>query len=273
MRVGFVGLGSMGAPMARRLADSGSLDVVVWARRPESLEPFQSGPARIAGSLAELAEGLDVLCTCVFDAAGTREILFGPGGAAHSLPRGSVIMCHSTVAPNEIVDIATEAASYGLRVLDAPVSGGAPKVEAGELVVMIGGEQATLEDVQPLLQVLTNTVVYLGAVGSAQQAKLLNNTLLSAHMALAHDVFSLADELGVDRAGLGEILRNGSGRSYGAEMYSRVGSLEPLAHTTGPTLSKDVQLLSDLVRGRKAGSLLLPPATELMAEFKRISNT
>jgi 3-hydroxyisobutyrate dehydrogenase-like beta-hydroxyacid dehydrogenase len=77
----------------------------VWARRREALEPFQSGIAEIAASLSELGRELDVLATCVFDADGTREILFGPVGAAHAMPRGSIVMCHSTVPPQDIADI------------------------------------------------------------------------------------------------------------------------------------------------------------------------
>jgi 3-hydroxyisobutyrate dehydrogenase len=271
MRVGFIGLGSMGAPMAQRIIQSGDFDTVVWARREAALEPFRSGAATIATSVAELAEGLDVLCTCVFDAAGTREILFGPGGAAPLMAKGGIVICHSTVAPQEVADIATEAEKYGLRVLDAPVSGGSPKAEAGELVVMVGGDQATYDDALPVLQTFSNQIVFLGAVGAGQQAKLLNNTMLSAHIALANDAFAVADELGLDRAGLAQILRNGSGRSYGVEMFAGAGSLDILAQTqAGPTLTKDVRLLSALIADCQAGSVLLAPAQTMVAEMSRI---
>ncbi|MGX7677961.1 NAD(P)-dependent oxidoreductase [Jatrophihabitans sp. DSM 45814] len=274
MRVGFVGLGSQGSPIAERIANSGQFDTVVWARREEPLEPFRAGPARIAGSLAELGDGLDVLATCVFDAEGTREILFGPGGAAHSMPRGATVICHSTVAPQEIADIGAEAGKYGLRVLDAPVSGGAPKAAAGELIVMIGGDRQTYEQALPVLETYSNQIVYLGGLGAGQQAKLLNNTMLAAHVAIAHDVFALADELGMDRAALGQILRNGSGRSFGVEVYAGSGSLEAMINSPiRPTLTKDVNLLTQLLKGAKAGSVLLTPAHTFVQELDAIDAT
>jgi 3-hydroxyisobutyrate dehydrogenase len=261
MKVGFIGLGNQGSPIAGRIAHSGQFDTVVWARRAEALEPFRDGSARIAASVAELADGLDVLVTCVFDAAGTREILFGPGGAATVLAQGTVVVCHSTLAPQEIADIAAEAEKYGLRVLDAPVSGGPFKAAAGEMIVMVGGDQATYEYVLPVLNTYANQIVYLGGIGAGQQAKLLNNTMLAAHIGIANDVFQVARELGLDAKGLGEILRNGSGRSYGVEVFIGSGSLEPMVNSTiRLTLSKDVELLSRTIKELAAGDTLLGPA-------------
>jgi 3-hydroxyisobutyrate dehydrogenase len=266
MKVGFVGLGNQGSPIAERIANSGQFDTAVWARREAALEPFRAGGTRIAGSVSELAEGLDVLVTCVFDAEGTREILFGPGGAAHSLPEGAIVICHSTVAPQEIADIGIEAAKFGLRVLDAPVSGGAPKAAAGELVVMVGGDQAVYEEALVVIQTYSNQVVFLGGLGAGQQAKLLNNTMLAAHIAIAHDVFAVAAELGLDRAGLGQILHNGSGRSFGTDVYIGSGSLEAMVGTQiQPTLTKDVRLLARVLDGSGTGSVLLAPAQNFIA--------
>jgi 3-hydroxyisobutyrate dehydrogenase len=274
MRVGFIGLGSQGSPIAERIARSGQFETVVWARRREALAPFRGGVAEIAASISELGQGLDVLATCVFDAEGTREILFGPGGAAHTMPRGSVVMCHSTVAPQEIADISAEAGQYGLRVLDAPVSGGAPKAAAGELVVMAGGDKSAYEDALPVIRTFSSLVVYLGAAGAGQKAKLLNNTMLAAHIAIASDVFAIADELGLDRSGLGDILRSGSGRSYGVEIFIGSGSLEPFTHSPArPTLTKDVGLLSRVIDGLPVGSVLMPPARTFVAELDRIAGT
>jgi 3-hydroxyisobutyrate dehydrogenase len=272
MRVGFVGLGSMGAPMAQRIVESGDFDSVLWARRAQPLDPFRGGPARIADSLTDLSEGLDVLCTCVFDAAGTREILFGAGGCAETLPKGAIILCHSTVSPEEVREIAAEAESRGFRLVDAPVSGGAPKALAGELVVMVGGDSATVEEARPVLASFSNQIVLLGGVGAGQHAKLINNTLLTAHIGIADDAFALGTELGLDRVALGQILTNGSGRSFGIEMYAGAQSLTPLAKSqAGPTLSKDVQLLDKVAEGHSAGQLLLTPANVVVEEFKRLA--
>jgi 3-hydroxyisobutyrate dehydrogenase len=273
MKVGFIGLGSQGSPIAQRIAQSGKFDTVVWARRAEALQPFQGGPARIASSVAELGAGLDVLATCVFDAAGTREILFGPGGAAPGMRAGAIIICHSTVSPQEIADIGAEAETYGLRVLDAPVSGGAPKAAAGELIVMVGGDTATYQEAIPVIETYSNQIVFLGGLGAGQQAKLLNNTMLAAHVAIADDVFAAADELGMDRQGLGQILRNSSGRSYGVDVFLGSGSLAAMVDSPiRPTLTKDVQLLSRLIGGLDAGSVLLGPAQTFVTELDRASS-
>jgi 3-hydroxyisobutyrate dehydrogenase len=261
MKVGFIGLGSQGKPIAERMAEHGAFTTAVWARRPEASASSAGGRARVATSLADLGRDLDVLSTCVFDAQGTREILFAADGIASVMPRGGVIICHSTVAPQEIAEISAEAAEFGLRVLDAPVSGGAPKAAAGELVVMVGGDQSTYEEVLPILETFSNQIVHLGPVGAGQQAKLLNNTMLAAHIAIADDTFKVAARLGLDQGALGQILRNGSGRSFGVEIYLGSGSLAPMVDSQiRPTLTKDVGLVSQVVAGLDVGSVLVNPA-------------
>jgi 3-hydroxyisobutyrate dehydrogenase len=271
MRVGFVGLGSQGTPIAERIANSGICETVVWARRKEALVPFRDGPAVIADSVAELGAGLDLLATCVFDADDTREILFGPGGAAGSMPAGAIVMCHSTVSPQEITDISNEASGeFGLRVLDAPVTGGAPKAAAGELVVMVGGDEATYREAVPVIATYSNRAVYLGPVGAGQQAKLLNNALFAAHIGIAHDVLDVGRRLGLDAAALGQVLHSGSGRSYGLDLLVASGSLEPMAQSAmRPALTKDVALLMRLLDGWEEGRILLATAKQFIEDLAR----
>jgi len=279
MRVGFVGLGSQGAPIAQRIADGG-FDTVVWARRAEALEPFRGGPARIARTLTELGEGLDLLGTCVFDAAGTWEVLFGADGAARAMPRGAVIAVHSTVAPREVREIAEEAASYGLRVLDAPVSGGPVAAARGELVTMVGGDAQTIAECEPVFRCFSAHLIHLGAVGAGQQAKLLNNAMLAAHLGIAADVFALGRSLGLDPGALAAVLRDGSGRSFGVEMLVSLGGLENVATSQArPTLGKDVELLAELLAAgdapptgdRGAGATLLSTARGLIESLEALA--
>lgn len=271
MKVGFIGLGSQGAPIAARIAASGEHELVVWARRRQQAEAIAG--AAVADSIAELADGLDVLGLCVFGGADVQEVLFGDGGAAPRMPRGAVIICHSTVAPPEVVEVAERASEYGLHVLDAPVSGGAPKASIGELVVMAGGDAETYERALPVLRTYSNQVVRLGAVGAGQHAKLINNAVLSANLAVAADAFALGAELGLDPVALTEILRTGSGRSYGMDLFASAGGLTRLGAALAPTLTKDVSLVADLVAdltgGRAAGGTLLDAARALIAELTR----
>jgi 3-hydroxyisobutyrate dehydrogenase len=280
VRVGFVGLGDQGAPVAHRIAAAG-FDCVVWARRQQALEPFRAGPAKVAGSLAELGESVELLETCVFDAVGTQEVLFGPDGAAQTMAPGSIIAVHSTVSPAEVRAVAAQAARRGLRVLDAPVSGGGLRAARGELVTMIGGDADTLEQCRPVFGTFANLIVHLGGVGAGQQAKLINNAMLAANTAVAADAFGIAERLGLDPDGLAEVLRNGSGRSYGVEMAAPPGALRYMANSKArPTLAKDVRLLAELLSGAAPGPapgpapggagawpVLLPVAQELIARL------
>jgi 3-hydroxyisobutyrate dehydrogenase-like beta-hydroxyacid dehydrogenase len=276
VRVGFVGLGDQGAPVAHRIAAAG-FDCVVWARRQQALEPFRAGPAKVAGSLAELGESVELLETCVFDAAGTQEVLFGPDGAARTMAPGSIIAVHSTISATEVRAVAAQAARRGLRVLDAPVSGGGLKAARGELVTMIGGDADTLEECRPVFAAFANLIVHLGGVGAGQQAKLINNAMLAANTAIAADAFGIAERLGLDRDGLAEVLQNGSGRSYGVEMAAPPGALRYMANSQArSTLAKDVRLLAELLSGAAPGSpgggagawpVLLPVAQELIARL------
>ncbi len=249
MRVGFVGLGDQGAPIAARIAAAG-VDCTVWARRPETLDPFRAGPARVV------------------DAVGTWAVLSGPAGVAPAMPAGATIAVHSTISPDEVRALAREAATYGLHLLDAPVSGGRIRAEAGELITMVGGEQSTFARFDPLLRTFSAEVVHVGPVGAGQHAKLLNNAMLAAHLALAADAFRIAEGHGLDPVAFGKVLAGGSGRSFGVEMYARVGGLAAVARSQArPTLGKDVALLADSMVSDSEGGLLLSAARAAIAAF------
>ena len=142
---------------------------------------------------------------------------------------------------------------------------------------MIGGDADTLEQCRPVFSTFANLIVHLGGVGAGQQAKLINNAMLAANTAIAADAFGIAKRLGLDRDGLAEVLRNGSGRSYGVEMAAPAGALRYMANSRArPTLAKDVRLLAELLSGAAPASpaggagawpVLLPVAQELMARL------
>jgi 3-hydroxyisobutyrate dehydrogenase-like beta-hydroxyacid dehydrogenase len=262
-RVGFVGLGSQGGPMARRIADAG-FPTMLWARRPASLEPFADSAALTAGSLAELAAWSDVLGVCVVDDAGVDALLRGPAGALASMRDGCVVVVHSTVHPETCVRL--QADHPRLHIVDAPVSGGGQKAAAGELVVMVGGEAEIVERCRPILQTFGDPVLHLGSLGAGQATKVLNNTVFTAHLALAAEVFELAIARGLDPAAVSAVLLGGSGRSYGAEVVSRAGyDLARMAATAGGLLAKDVGILADHFALRDSG--LLRAADDALARM------
>jgi 3-hydroxyisobutyrate dehydrogenase-like beta-hydroxyacid dehydrogenase len=263
VRVGFIGLGSMGLPMAQRIASAGH-ELTVYARRASGLEPFADTNVTVASTPADMG-AIDALCICVFDAAGVEEVLFGPNGAAPALAPGTVVLVHSTVAPAQMQRIGEQVAAAGLRCLDAPVSGGQPKAVIGELTMMIGGDTDTLGDVAALVSTLSTHVVHLGDIGAGSIAKLINNTLLSAQIALADDAMRAGEALGIDQAALAEVLTTGSSTCVASGLRMRVGSLAAIAATpAGPTLAKDVELMDELL-GEGPGRELVEAAQRFIA--------
>jgi 3-hydroxyisobutyrate dehydrogenase len=253
MRVGFIGLGSQGAPMAQRIIDAG-YPVVLWARRPETLKPFLITSAAVADSPAGLASSSDVVCICVVNDDDVSEVVTGvlPGLAA-----GSVIAVHSTVHPATCHRLASVAAERGVRLIDAPVSGGAPAAQAGRLLLMAGGDASVVESCRPVFATFADPVVHLGPVGSGQVAKLLNNLLFTANLATAASTLTLARSLDVDPVRLAEAISHGSGASFALDrIASAGGTLDRIAAHAGPLLRKDVQLAADIANADDVPAVL-----------------
>ncbi|OIN81748.1 NAD(P)-dependent oxidoreductase [Mycobacterium malmoense] len=257
MRVGFIGLGSQGAPMARRIIEGG-YETTLWARRPATLEPFAGTPAKVAESPAELAAASDLVCLCVVGDADIAEITGGEDGLLAAMKPGSVIAVHSTVHPNTCRELAKNAAVKGVSVIDAPVSGGGPAASEGRLLVMVGGDAGVVERCRPIFETYADPVVHLGELGSGQTTKLLNNLLFTANLGTAATALSLAQALGVSPDRLTEVVSRSSGNSFALNALGGVGGLERLAGLAGTLLQKDVRLIVDLAEkaGARAGAVL-----------------
>jgi 3-hydroxyisobutyrate dehydrogenase len=243
IRVGCIGLGSQGGPMARRIIEAG-YPVTLWARRPATLEPFAATSAKTAGSPAELAAASDLVCVCVRDDADTEEVVEAVLGG---LAAGGVIAVHSTVHPDTCRRLAERATAGGARLIDAPVSGGGPAAEAGRLLVMVGGDEETVEFCRPVFASYGDPIVHLGPVGAGQVTKLLNNAAFTAHLGVAVSLLALGRSLGVDQLRLADVISHGSGRSFALErVASAGGSLARIGEHAGHLLRKDVQLIADV---------------------------
>ncbi len=239
---GFIGLGSQGGPIAHRMREAG-YPLVVWARRPEVLEPYTAKGATAAASVGELGAQCDHVGICVVNDSDVAEIV------AQLLPvmrPGSRIAVHSTVLPTTCAALEEQCAGRGIQLIDAPVSGGSPAAEAGTLTVMCGATQEAFDAALPVFQTFAKLVVLLGEAGAGQRAKIINNSLMAANMGLAHAAMAAADAMGVDRKALAELVRESSGRSFGFEVYARLPS--PAAFSQGaPLLAKDVGLLKTVL--------------------------
>jgi 3-hydroxyisobutyrate dehydrogenase-like beta-hydroxyacid dehydrogenase len=263
LRVGFVGLGSQGGPMARRIVDEG-FPTTLWARRRESLQPFADTNARLADSVRELGRDCDVLGVCVVSDADVDAVLRGPDGALAVMRPGGVVVVHSTTHPDTCRRLQDD--HPALHVLDAPVSGGGHRAASRELLVMVGGEPDVLDRVRPVLESFANPLVHLGPLGSGQVGKLLNNALFTAQIGLAADTFALAREHRLDSSRLAAVLAHGSGRSYAAQIVAAAGEdLSAFASNAGPLLAKDVGILTSLQQD--SGSPLVAAAREALVRM------
>lgn len=246
MRVGFIGLGSQGGPMARAIVDAG-YETTLWARRPASLEPYADTAATTATSPAELAAASDIACLCVVGDDDVRDLAYGSEGLLAGMAPGGTIVIHSTVHPDTCRELADKSAAQGISVLDAPVSGGAPAVEQKQLLVMIGGDEDVVARCRPVFETYADPIVHLGPVGAGQVTKILNNLLFSANLGSALSLLELGESLGVPRAKMCEVVTRGSANSMALGSIARFGgTLDSLAPIAGALLQKDVRLAAGL---------------------------
>lgn len=240
MRIGFIGLGDQGGPIAGRLIETGHA-VTLWARRAESLDPYRTTSAAFADSVAALGAACDFVGICVVDDAGVKAVC---ADLIPAMAPGGIIAIHSTVHPQTCIALADEAAARGLALIDAPVSGGGQVAAAGKLTVMVGGAAEAFERARPVLESVSALLLHLGPVGAGQNAKLINNTLLAANLAVAHHGLSAAETLGLDRAAFIDLIKASSGRSFGFEVRARMPAPPSFAHG-GALLQKDVRLMAE----------------------------
>jgi 3-hydroxyisobutyrate dehydrogenase len=206
--VGFVGLGMIGRPMALTLARS-PLDLHVYDVVPEPLAELEAAGATVAGSVAELAVAVDVLCVMVRDDDQVREVLdevlaARPESAGHRL----TVVIHSTVAPETPARLEDTAARHGVRVVDAPVSGGPTGAAAGTLAIMVGGTEDAFAAARPALDVLGAKVVHAGPIGAGTRFKLARNMMHFVAFAAATEAMRLAEAAGLSLKDLGDVVRH-----------------------------------------------------------------
>jgi 2-hydroxy-3-oxopropionate reductase len=212
MRVGFIGLGVMGRPMALHLIKAGH-ELAVWARRPESAAPLAEKGAAVCASPADLARRCEVVFTMITSSADVEGVALGPGGLAEGFAPGAVLVDCSTIAPDSARRIAATLAEKGVSLLDAPVSGGEQGAIDATLAIMAGGEAEVLERVRPLLECLGKRIVHVGPNGAGQVAKACNQMIMVAAIEAAAEAMRLAAAAGVDCGRVKEALSGGSAAS------------------------------------------------------------
>lgn len=209
MKVGFIGLGVMGRPMALHLQRAGH-ELHVWARRPASAAGL---PATLHAIPAELGRACEVVFTVITSSADVEAVALGPDGLIAGMAPGTVLVDCSTIAPDVARRIADELGRKGIAMLDAPVSGGAQGAIDATLAIMAGGEAAVLERVRPLLDCLGKRIVHVGPNGAGQVAKACNQMIMVAAIQAAAEAMHLARAAGVDCGKVRDALAGGSAGS------------------------------------------------------------
>jgi 3-hydroxyisobutyrate dehydrogenase-like beta-hydroxyacid dehydrogenase len=252
MRVGFIGLGIMGSRMAASLRRAGH-ELTVYNRTRATADAWAAEHgASVAATPAEAGAAADVVITMVVDGDQVREVLLGPGGVAEGAAPGTLCVDMSTIAPSQTRAIGSALAARGLSLLDAPVTGSAPRAEDGTLTIMVGGEQADFERAQPLLEAMGRLVLHVGPLGQGEMLKLVNNAVAAANAATLAQALVVAKATGVDLQALVAVMGAGSGGS--AMLALKAGPMIEHDYTTLFKLEhmlKDVRLC--LEEGQAAG--------------------
>lgn len=212
-RVGFVGLGTMGAAMAANLVRAG-FPLTVWNRTPDRVEPLRQLGALAAASPRQVAEGSDIVVCCVTDSPQVSAVVFGPDGLAEGFERGSLFVDCSTISPTAAREIAARLEGQGVGMLDAPVSGGSEGAAAGTLTIMVGGEESDLQRAHPILAAMGRTITHMGAIGSGQVTKAVNQVILcGTYLGVAEGIV-LAMKAGLDPNDVVAALMGGAANSW-----------------------------------------------------------
>lgn len=225
MKLGFIGLGAMGQPMALHLIEGGHA-LSVYARRAEAMAPLVEAGAHACATPAELARDAEVVFTMVTSNADVEQVVLGPQGVIETAAPGSVVIDMSTIAPGVARGIAQRLAERGVEMLDAPVSGGTAGAIEARLAIMVGGKTEVLERVRPLLELLGKTIVHAGGNGAGQVTKACNQMILVSVIEAIAEAMLLAQASGADPGKVRDALLGGSAGSraleqFGARMVER----------------------------------------------------
>jgi 3-hydroxyisobutyrate dehydrogenase-like beta-hydroxyacid dehydrogenase len=250
MRVGVIGLGSMGMGAALSLLRAG-LQVTGCDPRAAARDEFIAAGGAAVAKASDLPAGMDALVVLVVNAAQTEAAVFGPDGAAPRIAQGGVIISSATMAPDAARALAAKAEAAGLLYLDAPVSGGAIKARAGEMTVMGAGSEAAFAKAAPVLDAIATKVWRLGSeIGIGATVKVVHQLLAGVHIAAAAEAMALGIRAGADPQALYDVVTSAAGNSWMFEnRMARVLTGDDAPRSAVEIFVKDLGLVNDMARG------------------------
>lgn len=253
LKVGFIGLGLMGIPMAKNLHKAGFL-TAVYNRNPKKSKEFEKIGVTIYSTPFQLAASVDVVVSCVTGPKDVREIYLGKNGVAVGAEKGLIGIDMSTIGAKSAAEIASDLKDVGVLFVDAPVTGGTGGAEKGTLAIFVGGEKGIYEKVLPILAAMGNNIHYMGKSGLGQATKLVNNLIVGETTVALAEGFLLGESLGLKRKQIQEALENvfAVSPAMKSKMPSMVANKFPVTFSVA-NLRKDLKLAKDENKGAELG--------------------
>ena len=273
-KIGFIGVGNMGGPMAQNLIKDGH-ELKAFDLVGQTLSRIVNAGAAQASSPADAASGVEAVVTMLPAGRHVSDVYTGNGEVLASIDPGTLLIDSSTIDVATSREMHQAAAAAGYDMLDAPVSGGVTGAEAGTLTIMCGGSAETFARAKPFLDVMGKNIFHAGGPGAGQAAKACNNMLLAINMIGISEAFNLSDALGLDRQTLFDIVGTASGGSWALSNYCPVPELVPTTPAnkdynpgfTGAMMLKDLKLSQDAAQSLDVTSPLGAAATMLFSMY------
>src|SRR5712691_7648719 len=278
-KVGFIGLGNMGLPMAQNLLKD-DFAVAGFDLNAQATEKLAASGGNRANSLADACKDVEVVITMLPAGEHVREVYLGDDGVLAAVAPGTLLIDSSTIDVKTARDVAQAAQSRGFAIVDAPVSGGVAGAEAATLTFMVGGNDKAFERAKPVLETMGKTVIHAGSACNGQAAKICNNMILGVSMIAVSEAFLLAEKLGLDAQKLFEIASKSSGQCWSLTNYCPVPGPVPTAPANNEykpgfasaLMVKDLTLAQDAANAAGASTPLGAEAAQLFNLFVNSGN-
>jgi 3-hydroxyisobutyrate dehydrogenase-like beta-hydroxyacid dehydrogenase len=265
MKIGFIGVGNMGGPMCRNIIRKSGHTVAVYDRDAAAVQRCVEGGGVAADSLREAVADSDVVITSLPTPKLVEAVAIGEGGIVEHIRRGAIYIDLSTCSPTVMRGIGERMAAAGVRMLEAPVSGGVPGAEAGTIAIMVGGEQAVYQECEALFASFSARTIHMGDIGAGSIAKLVNNMVCLATMAVCAEGLMIAASTGVSLDRLDEVIKSSSGDSFSYRALTRKVSQRDFSPNFSLDLAyKDMGLADDLATEHGVPTPMLSQTIALM---------
>jgi 3-hydroxyisobutyrate dehydrogenase len=269
-RIGFIGVGTMGLPMAKNLVKKG-FTVTAFDANPEAVKAAAAAGMSAAATAAEAVAAADIVVTMLPSSPHVESVYTGDGGVLAAARRGTLCVDMSTIDPAVSQRVAKAAQERGVRFLDAPVSGGTPRAIDGTLAIMVGGAPADFEEAKPALAAMGTNVIHVGAVGSGEVVKLCNNLIAGVVGVAVSEAFRIAEAFGMDPKVVTDVISKSSGNTFLMGFMHPVPGVMPTAASSNDykpgfmtdLMCKDLGLAVDAARNLRIPLFVTPAAQQV----------